>query len=110
MTEISKTLQYPSRKFMSQARAALSGGRSVLINIRPGWRTRLLSKTLEFWPKRINDNERLKYASKFYSEITSLFLFSLFHNHIYALISGYEMSYLIAVDGISVNYSIRAGN
>lgn len=105
MTEAARNISYPARHFMASARAAFADGADVCIRISPGWRMRLLTKTLDFWPKIIDDNERLKAAPGAYFGMTSVLLFSLFHTHTYALASGYTMSHSIGGMGVAMNYS-----
>lgn len=105
MIEAANVLSYPSRTFMREARAALAGGVDVVIKIRPGWRVRLLGKTLEYWPKRTNDFARLKSANRLYFGISTYLLFSFFHTHTYALTLGRTMNYTNADDGLTVIYT-----
>jgi hypothetical protein len=103
----SKHLRYPSKSFMREARRALDGSDDVQVDILPGWRTRLLGKTLACWPRELDDNQRLHTVSRFHFSLASYLLFSLFHTHVYALTLGRAMSYTSSGDAVTIRYGNR---
>lgn len=77
----------------------------MLVKFEPGWRLNLLKKTIDAWPRQLEDNDRLKTTSKFYFSLASYLLFSFFHTHVYAMTCGCRMSYRNSSDGLIVEYS-----
>lgn len=104
MIEESKVLIYPSKGFMREARNAF-GEQSVIVNFSPGWRLNLLKKTIDSWPRWLNDNDRLKGVSKLYFDLASFLLFSFFHVHIHAITCGCRMSYRNSEGKFLIEYS-----
>lgn len=77
---------------------------SHVIVVRAGWRMSLLIKSIEAWPLFVGEERRFGVRCNFYYGLASIFLFSLFHNHIRAISNGYSMRYEVTSDSIRLGY------
>lgn len=91
---------------MSEVFSEMKVSCSHVIVVRSGWRMSLLAKSIEVWPQFVGGEVRLGVKCSFYYGLASIFLFSLFHNHIRAISNGYLMNYEIVGESIRLKYSL----
>jgi hypothetical protein len=100
-------IAYPAKNFSKIARSAMDKDQPWQVTITSPWRLRLIRKSIEFWPRSHDDIERLKGAKKHSFVLATYLLFSLFHVHIRAMTSNYQMSYLVTEDSLKMDYATK---
>jgi hypothetical protein len=97
-------LIYPSKSFLTEAKAALNDHASLEIAIMGGWRGKTLAKEVRSWAPTEADTRAAGGQFKHPSMLSSLFMIPLLTIHWMALSAQYEMNSTISGNDVEIRY------
>lgn len=102
-----KIFKYPSRHFLAEMREIVDE-EEIVVFVEKGWRSRLLKKGIENWPKSAAELDKLKTGGKRLQNhyvLSQCLLFRFHFMYTWALSKGRVMSCHFTDDGIEIRYS-----